>query len=256
MSLILISEPHPGVRLVTLNRPDARNALSLELREELTAALDDFALSSEVRVVVLTGGDSIFAAGADLREMAATGPRDMLLRNIERHWRALAAFPKPLIAAVNGAAFGGGFEIAMHADIILASRGAKFALPEVTLGLMPGGGGTQRLIRLVGKARAMRYLLTGDRIDAAQAAEMGIISDCVDTENAIPAAIDLAARIAKLPPLALQQIKEATLAGADAPLSTGLLLERRAGHVLLDTDDLQEGINAFFDKRPANFTGR
>ena len=254
--MILRDEPLAGVTLLTLNRPEARNALSLDLREALTAELDRATRDNNVRVVVLTGGEAVFAAGADLRELAASGPRDMLLRNIEQHWRALAAFPKPLIAAVNGAAFGGGFEMAMHADIILASRSARFALPEVTLGLMPGGGGTQRLMRLIGKARAMRYLMTGDRIEAPEAAKMGIISEFVDSDNAIPPALELAGRIAKLPPLALQQIKEATLAGADGPLSTGLLLERRASQVLLDTDDLQEGIAAFFDKRSPDFSGR
>ena len=254
--MILRDEPLAGVTLLTLNRLEARNALSLDLREALTAELDRASRDNNVRVVVLTGGEAVFAAGADLRELAASGPRDMLLRNIEQHWRALAAFPKPLIAAVNGAAFGGGFEMAMHADIILASRSARFALPEVTLGLMPGGGGTQRLMRLIGKARAMRYLMTGDRIEAPEAAKMGIISEFVDSDNAIPPALELAGRIAKLPPLALQQIKEATLAGADGPLSTGLLLERRASQVLLDTDDLQEGIAAFFDKRSPDFSGR
>lgn len=256
MSLIVESSRANGVLLLTLNRPESRNALSLELRQEMTAALERAAYAEDVKVVVLTGGDTIFAAGADLHELAASGPRDMLLRNIEHHWRAVASFPKPLIAAVNGPAFGGGFELAMHADIILASRTARFALPEVTLGLMPGGGGTQRLVRLVGKARAMRYLLTGDKIGAAEAASMGIVSELVDTDIATPAALDLAARIAKLPPLSLRQIKEVTLAGADAPLATGLLLERRASLVLLDTDDLQEGITAFFEKRPPEFSGR
>ena len=255
MPLIRESTPAEGVLLLTLNRPESRNALSLELRQEMTDALTRATDAADVGIVVLTGGDAIFAAGADLHELAASGPRDMLLRDIERHWRAVAAFPKPLIAAVNGPAFGGGFELAMHADIILAARTARFALPEVTLGLMPGGGGTQRLIRLIGKARAMRYLLTGDRIAAAEAASMGIVSELVDDDNATPAAIALASRMAKLPPLALRQIKEATLAGADGPLATGLLLERRASQVLLDTDDLQEGIAAFFEKRPPVFTG-
>lgn len=256
MTLIRIETPASGVTQLTLNRPDARNALSLELRAQLTRALSDCATDDTVRAVVLTGGDQIFAAGADLREMAATRPRDMLLRNIESHWRAVAQFPKPLIAAVNGLALGGGFELALHADIILASRGAKFALPEVTLGLMPGGGGTQRLIRAVGKARAMRLLMTGDRLDAQEAFSSGVISEIVEDSSAIPAAIALAARIAKLPPISQRLIKEVTLAGVDAPLDTGLALERRAVQILFDTDDLQEGIAAFFDKREPVFSGR
>ncbi|MDR6265830.1 enoyl-CoA hydratase-related protein [Roseobacter sp. N2S] len=256
MTVIRIEKPAHGVTLLTLNRPDARNALSLELREHLTSALSDCASDEAVRAVVLTGGDQIFAAGADLREMASMRPRDMLLRNIETHWRAVAQFPKPLIAAVNGLALGGGFELALHADIILASRGAKFALPEVTLGLMPGGGGTQRLIRAVGKARAMRLLMTGDRLDAQEAFRAGVISEVVEESSAIPAAVSLAARIAKLPPISQRLIKEVSLAGMDGPLETGLALERRAVQILFDTDDLQEGISAFFDKREPVFNGR
>ncbi|MCB1013370.1 MAG: enoyl-CoA hydratase/isomerase family protein, partial [Microthrixaceae bacterium] len=194
MSLILESTPAPGVTVLTMNRPDARNALSIELRQEMTAALETCATSEEVRAVVLTGGETVFAAGADLREMARIRPRDQLLKNIEQHWRALSAFPKPLIAAVNGLALGGGFEMAMHADIIVAGRCARFGLPEVTLGLMPGGGGTQRLARAVGKAQAMRYLLTGDRIDADRALALGIVSELAEEQAAIPAAVALAAR--------------------------------------------------------------
>lgn len=255
MTLVLSSDSKSGVRLLTLNRPDARNALSLELREALTDALADAARSDEVRVVVLTGGTKIFAAGADLREFARTRPRDQYLRHIEAHWNALACFPKPLVAAVNGFALGGGFEMALHADIIIASETASFGLPEVSLGFMPGGGGTQRVMRAAGKARAMRLLMTGDRIGAAEALELGLISEHAQTNDAIPAATALAERIAALPPIALKMIKEAALTGADSPLEAGLALERRSAQLLLDTDDLQEGVAAFLEKRAAKFRG-
>jgi len=256
MTLVLTTEPNPGVRLLTLNRPEARNALSVELRQALTNALADAAQSDDVRVVVLTGGQKIFAAGADLREFARTRPRDQYLRHIECHWNALTRFPKPLIAAVNGFALGGGFEMVLHADIIVASDTASFGLPEVTLGFMPGGGGTQRVMRAIGKARAMRLLMTGDRIGSAEALRLGLISEHVEGGDAIPSATALAGRIAALPPIALRMIKEAALTGVDAPLEAGLAFERRSSQLLLDTDDLQEGIAAFLEKRPAEFRGQ
>ncbi|MFA3919467.1 enoyl-CoA hydratase-related protein [Ruegeria hyattellae] len=256
MSLLLKSVDDNGVATLTLNRSEARNALSMDMRYALTDAFNAMSTDDAVHCVVLSGGKKFFAAGADIKEMVASTPVDIILREIERHWQVIAKFPKPLISAVNGYALGGGFELAMHADIIIAGESAQFACPEVRLGLIPGGGGTQRLVRAAGKAQAMRYLLTGDFIPAQQACDLGIISDVVPDEKVLESAHTLAQRIAALPPIAVRQIKEVTLAGVEAPLDVGLALERRGTQLMFATEDFQEGANAFLEKRPPEFKGR
>lgn len=245
-----------GVALLRLNRPEARNALSPALREELAAHFTALAADESVRAVVLTGGPDVFAAGADIKAMAEASPTDMMLRASERLWAPVKDFPKPLVAAVNGWALGGGCELAMHADVIVAGEGAKFGQPEIKVGIMPGAGGTQRLVRAVGKFKAMKILLTGEPVSAAEAEAMGLATEVVPDDRTLDRAIEIATSIARLPPLAARKIKEAVLAGADQTLEAGLLIERQAFQLLFDTADQKEGMAAFIEKRRPTFTGR
>jgi enoyl-CoA hydratase len=254
--VVLLSRPAEGVALLRINRPEARNALNAAVRTALSDHLRGFADHDEVRAVVLTGDRKAFAAGADLRDMAEAGAVEMMLRNTHRLWEAIASFPKPLIAAVNGFALGGGCELAMHADIIIAGEGARFGQPEVRVGIMPGAGGTQRLFRAVGKFKAMKMVLSGDPVSAAEADSMGLVSGVVPDDAVLDRAIALASQIAALPPLAVRQIKEVALAGADAPLSTALALERQAFQLLFASEDQKEGMRAFLEKRKPQFRGR
>jgi enoyl-CoA hydratase/carnithine racemase len=205
---------------------------------------------------VVTGDDKAFAAGADIKEMAGAGAIDMLLRGTHALWRTIAACPKPVIAAVNGYALGGGCELAMTCDIIIAGDGAKFGQPEVKIGVIPGGGGTQRLPRAVGKYQALRYLLTGDLFSARDAFGMGLVSEIVADAEVEQRAIALARQIAGLAPLAVAQIKQCVLRGADAALETGLALEVTANQLLFASQDQKEGMAAFIEKRKPKFTGR
>ncbi len=254
--LLQESLPSPGVALLKINRPEARNALNTALRHEMTARFAALAGREEVRVVVITGDERAFMAGADLKEMRPKGTAEISRTHVRRQWAVLADLPQPLIAAVNGFALGGGCELAMHADIIVAGEGARFGQPEVTVGIMPGGGGTQRLLRAVGKFRAMRMLLTGEPVTGAEAFAMGLASEVVPDAEVLPRALQLAARIAVLPPLAVRRIKEVVLAGHDTGLAAGLMLERRAFDTLFDTDDKAEGMAAFAERRPPVFRGR
>ncbi|MBF0356780.1 MAG: enoyl-CoA hydratase/isomerase family protein, partial [Alphaproteobacteria bacterium] len=210
----------------------------------------------EVRVIILTGNGEAFAAGADLKEMADAGAIEILLRQTHLLWRAIAQCKKPVIAAVNGAALGGGCELAMHADIIIAGQSAQFGQPEVRVGIMPGAGGTQRLVRAVGKFKAMKLLLTGKPIMAAEAEAMGLVSELVSDEELLPTALKMAEIIAALPPLALAEIKEVVLAGMDASLETALALEHKSFQLLFASADQKEGMKSFLEKRPPCFEGK
>lgn len=254
-SLLIISRPAAGVTRVQLNRVEARNALSTPLRRALADVFTELADDDETRCVLLTGGDKVFAAGADLKEISALTPTEVHRLKVPRYWKAIADCPKPIIAAVAGAALGGGCELALHADVILAARGARFGLPEVGVGVMPGGGATQRLVRAVGHYRAMRLMLTGDPISAEEAWRLGMVTEVVDDDCLMDHALDLAARIATRPGVALQFLKETVLAGADAALTTGLLLERRSFELLFDTRDQKEGMRAFVERRVPVFEG-
>ncbi|MCP2067525.1 UNVERIFIED_ORG: enoyl-CoA hydratase/carnithine racemase [Pseudomonas reinekei] len=225
------------------------------MREQLATVFRTLAGDDRVRAIVLTGGEQCFVAGADIREFAEASPIEMYRRHTEYLWEAISRCPKPVIAAVNGFALGGGCELAMHCDIIVAGQSARFAQPEVKLGLMPGAGGTQRLIRAVGKFQAMRIALTGCLVTAAEALAMGMISEMVSDEQTLPRALALAAEIAALPPLAVAQIKEVMLAGADLPLDSALTLERKAFQLLFDSRDQKEGAHAFLEKRKPIFLG-
>ena len=252
---VLVDRPEEPVLRATLNRPEAMNALSMPMRE----ALADFArrvdTETGIRVGIITGGPTVFAAGADIKAMVDARPMVLHRRGIHRLWQAIAECRKPLIAAVNGYALGGGCELAMHCDLIVAGTGARFGLPEVKVGIMPGAGGTQRLIRAVGKHRALRLLLTGEPIDAPTAADWGLVTDLVHDDAVMETALSLAGTIARRSPLAVEHIKEVALAGADLPLSAGLMLERKSMHLLFDTADQTEGMTAFLDRRRPDFRG-
>ena len=255
MQDLLIDQPANGVVRLRINRPAARNSLSVELRRQIVAELARLDADKRVRAVIVAGGEKVFAAGADISELKGMTPIGMMQRATNLMWAAIAGFRKPLIAAVRGAAFGGGFELAMSTDIIVAGSKSRFALPEVSLGLIPGGGGTQRLIRLAGKHVAMDILMSGRILSADEAHGFGIVSRCVDDAEVEDAAVELAVTIARKAPLAIQLAKEVALLGADAPLATGLALETRAIQVLFDSNDVDEGTSAFFEKRPPNFDG-
>lgn len=253
---VIVERPRPGVALVRLNRPDATNALSLTLQAQLSQAFADLAADDSVRCIVLTGGDKVFAAGGDIKGLLDAGPIDILERHTERVWAPIHHCPKPVIAAVCGYAFGGGAELAMHCDIIIAGEGASFAQPEIRIGIMPGIGGTQRLVRAVGKFNAMKMLLTGRPVAAREAQAMGLVSEVVADAEVIAHALKMAETIAAMPPLAAMQIKEVVLAGVDASLEAALALERKANQLLFATRDQKEGMRAFVDKRKPRFEGR
>ena len=254
--VVLIERPAEHVALVRINRPEARNALNMQVRQLLAEHIAKLAEERRVRCIVLTGNDKAFAAGADIKEMAGAGTIEMLQRGALRLWSSIAACPKPVIAAVNGFALGGGCELAMTCDIIIAAESAKFGQPEVKIGIIPGGGGTQRLPRAVGKYKAMRYLLTGDLIPARDAYEMGLVSELVADGEVEKRAIAIATQIAELPPLAIEQIKETVLRGLDAPLDSALALEAKAIQLLFSSQDQKEGMAAFIEKRKPKFEGK
>ena len=253
---LLVDYPHEGVAVVRLNRPQATNALSLHLQALLSQAFTQLAADPAVRVIVLTGGEKVFAAGGDIKSMEGAGPIEIMQRHTERVWAPIERCPKPIIAAVCGYAFGGGAELAMHCDIILAGEGASFSQPEIRIGIMPGIGGTQRLVRAVGKFNAMRMLLTGKPVSAEEARVMGLVSQVLPDDQVLPEALKMASLIAAMPPLAAMQIKEVVLAGVDASLETALMLERKANQLLFATRDQKEGMQAFIEKRKAVFEGR
>jgi enoyl-CoA hydratase len=254
-SLVLKSQPLPGVCLLALNRPEARNALNDALRWALSNAVALASEDPELRVIVITGEGESFAAGADLKEIADDSPVGIRSRRVLSLWKQINNCPLPIIAAVRGHALGGGCELALHADIIVAADDATFGQPEVRVGVMPGGGATQRLIRALGKYRAMKLILTGEPISGRQAADWGLASEALASDKVLDRALELAERIANLPPIAVQSAKEAMLAGDDAALATGLLLERRIFESLFATQDQKEGMKAFAEKRTPNFKG-
>lgn len=254
-SILTLNISQEGVALVQLHRPEARNALNLELRQKLSETFQQLSQDSTVRAIVITGGEKVFAAGADIKDFTTATTSQMYLRHTEQYWQSITDCPKPIIAAVNGYALGGGCELAMHADIIIAGESAQFGQPEVKLGLMPGAGGTQRLLRAIGKYQTMLWVLTGKLVKAAEAERMGLVSEVVADENTIAHAIKIAQSIASFSPIAVQQIKEVTNLGQDQSLQGALALERKAFQILFDTKDQKEGVNAFFEKRPAQYTG-
>ncbi len=254
--VVLLERPAEGVALIRINRPDARNALNMEVRKLLAQHLTELADDAATRCIVLTGNDKSFAAGADIKEMAGAGPIEMIQRGTHKLWRMIAACPKPVIAAINGFALGGGCELAMTCDIIIAGESARFGQPEVKIGIIPGGGGTQRLTRAVGKYKAMKICLTGELFSAREAFDMGLVSELVPDAEVEKRAVGMAQQIAALAPLAVQQIKEVLLAGQDASLDAALRLETKAIQVLFASQDQKEGMAAFIEKRKPKFQGK
>ena len=253
---IIVTPPEEGVLVVSLNRPDARNALRTRLLAELATELDRATGDTDVRCVLLAGGPKVFAAGADVKEMAQLDAVGLWKDPRPAYWKIIRNFPKPLIVAVNGFCLGGGLELAMHADILIAGTDARFGQPEINLGIMPGAGGTQRLVRAVGKPLAMRMILSGETIDAERALEAGLIAELTEPELTLETALKLARGIASKSPIATRLAKEAILRAFETPLEQGLAFERNAFLFLASTDDRNEGIDAFLEKRKPRFEGR
>jgi enoyl-CoA hydratase/carnithine racemase len=244
------------VALCRLNRPDARNALSPELMDELATTVERFDADPEVRCMVIAGADDVFAAGADIRALRDRTFEESLRHPASAFWRRMVACKTPLVAAVSGFALGGGCELALICDLIVASDTAEFGQPEITLGIIPGGGGTQRLARVLGKQRAMELVLTGRRIDAREAERIGIVNEVVADGKWLERAMELARRVARQPPIAARLAKQAVLAAEETALSAGLDHERRLYELAMATEDRIEGMDAFLEKRRPNFTGR
>lgn len=253
---IVAGDPAPFVRQITLNRPEVHNALRTKTLKEIASALRKAVQDDAVRCVVITGNDKAFAAGADIDEMAA---HDALsIQNDPRlvHWKVIRAFSKPMIAAVNGYCLGGGNELAMNADILIAGENAQFGQPEVNLGIIPGAGGTQRLTHAVGKSLAMKMVLSGTFIGADEAKAAGLAAEVTPVADTVARAVDLAEAIAAKAPRAVRLAKTAVLKAYEQQLSFGLGFERDAFCALFDTEDRLEGIAAFKEKRKPDFKGR
>jgi enoyl-CoA hydratase/carnithine racemase len=253
---LLQSSQDGNVVLLRLNRPEARNALSPELMEELANELERLDPDPEVRCVVIAGSDKVFAAGADIKAMAERSFAEALRHPAAGFWRRLAAIKTPMIAAVSGYALGGGCELALACDMIVAAEGATFGQPEINLGIIPGGGGTQRLARVLGKQRAMELVLTGERFDAAAALELGLVNRVVEGDGWLDEAMALAATVAERPPIAARLAKQAVIAAEETALSAGLENERRLYELAMATEDRVEGMTAFLEKREPKFEGK
>jgi len=252
---ILVEKEGP-IAIVKLNRPKAFNALSHELIVELVSAFHDLDNDSSIRAVVLTGGDKAFAAGADIKEMSQETSVSILLKDQFATWDKIRLLKKPIVAAVSGYALGGGLELMMNCDIIIASESAKFGQPEINLGIIPGAGGTQRLTRLVGKHKAMEMILTGEMITAQEALKIGLINKIAPVELYFEEAKNMAIAIAKKSPIAVRLAKEAILQAFETSLSDGLMHERKNFYMLFATKDQKEGMSAFLEKREPVFEGQ
>lgn len=249
-------EVYGHVAVLTISRPEARNALSTDVLQGLAAGMDQAEADDDVRALVLTGGPRIFASGADIRELRKTTPADYLLSERMACWLRFNRFPKPSVAAVAGYVLGGGCELAMTCDLVVAADDAVFGQPEVKLGILPGAGGTQRWARVAGRFRAAELALTGRTVDAWTAQELGLVNQVVPAERVVDAAVALAGDVAVHSPIATRLARAAVRASEELPLAGGLELERALLGTLLSTDDHLEGIDAFLEKRTARFTGR
>jgi enoyl-CoA hydratase/carnithine racemase len=253
---LLVERPSDAVVVLRLNRPQVRNALNLDIRMRLADEVSRHAADPAIRCLIITGSDTVFAAGADISQMAEADPVEIMARNLQKYWRTIMDCPKPVIAAIEGFALGGGLELALCADIIVAGESARLGLPEVKIGILPGGGGTQKLARLIGSKRAMLLLLTGKMFGAAEALSMGVVSEVAAAGQALARAIEIAGEIAAMPPIGVMQIKEIVNAGLNAPLDTALMLERKALLLQFATRDQKEGMRAFLEKRKPTFEGK
>lgn len=257
MEYIIVTEQHaPHVALIQLNRPKDLNALNLQLMQELRDALQQLDRNENVRVIIITGSEQAFAAGADIKQMADKSAIDMLLIDQFSTWDQVRKTKKPIIAAVSGFALGGGCELAMTCDMIIASETAKFGQPEIKLGVIPGAGGTQRLTRAIGKAKAMELVLTGKFINADEARFYGLVNKVVPIEMYLHEALQLAKEIAEMSPIAVQLAKEAVNRSFETPLDEGLHFERKNFYLAFASQDQKEGMNAFIEKRKPQYKGK
>jgi len=245
-----------AIGIVQLNRPKVLNALNFELMTELVNALEELDREAAVKVIILTGGERAFAAGADLAEMSQATPVDLVLGRRFELWDRIRKISKPIIAAVSGYCLGGGNELAMNCDLIIASETATFGQPEVNVGIIPGAGGTQRLPRVVGKYKAMEMILTGKSISADEAYRIGLVNHVVPPESLMEEAKKIATDIASKPPISIRSAKEAILRAQDTTLEVGLEFERKAFYMLFATEDGKEGMKAFLEKRKPTFKGK
>jgi len=252
---VLVADRGAGVALITINRPRRKNALDLDVKRRITAAARELDGNPAVRVIVITGAGDCFAAGTDIAEMEGMTPIRHTLDATDRMFVALRQCTKPLVAAVEGYALGGGCELALTCDLVVAGEAARLGLPEIKVGVMPGAGGLQRLVRTIGKYRTLRLVLTGDMIAAPEAHALGLVSEVTPSGGALARALELATTIAAMPPLAVAAIKEAVQFAGDASFEASLALERKLFQILFDSADQKEGMRAFLEKRPPKFTG-
>ncbi len=256
MTETLLVETHGAVLLIRLNRPAALNAINVQLGKELLGTLAAFETDPGLRCAVITGSEKAFAAGADVKDMVGKTTADMLAENYFAEFDLMSRIRKPVIAAVAGFALGGGCELAMMCDFVIAAENAKFGQPEITLGVSPGMGGSQRLTKLVGKSKAMDMVLTGRMMDAVEAERAGIVSRIVPLAALVEEALAAAQKIAGMAPLAVLANKEMVNAAMEMPLAQGILFERRLFHSLFALEDRKEGMTAFIEKRKPVFTGK
>ncbi len=252
----ILVETKGKVGIISLNRPQALNALNAALKQELTAAIDAFEADANIGCMIVTGSEKAFAAGADIKEMADKSFTDVLTGDFAGNWDRAAQARKPIIAAVAGFALGGGCELAMQCDLIIAADNAKFGQPEIKLGVIPGIGGTQRLTRAVGKAKAMDLILTGRLMDAAEAESSGLVARVVPAAELMTVAMQVAETIAGMSLPSVLVAKEAVNRAFETSLAEGIRFERRVFHALFATEDQKEGMAAFVEKRPAKFKNR
>lgn len=252
----ILVERDQNVGIVTLQRPKELNALNFQLVSELADALEEMDRDEAIGCIVLTGsGEKAFAAGADIKEMADKSPVDMMVGGFSS-WERIRRIQKPTIAAVNGYALGGGLELAMHCDMIMASENARFGQPEIQLGIIPGAGGTQRLARTLGKYRTMEMVLTGGTVSAQELAQLGLVNHVVALGELRAETLKLAHKVASQAPIAARLAKNAVMAAFETTLSQGLEIEQKNFFLLFSTEDMREGMRAFIEKRQANFQGK
>jgi len=253
---LLLTKDPAGYAILQFNRPEVLNALNMRMMEELADAFETLDNDPEVRCIILTGNEKAFAAGADIKEMAGASAVDMLKRDQFARWDKIRKVKKPIIAAVSGFALGGGCELMMTCDIVIASETSKIGQPEINIGVMPGAGGTQRLTRAVGKAKAMEMVLTGNAISAQEALQWGLVNKVVPVEYYLQEAKNLATEIAGKPPVAVRLAKEAVLKSFDTTIEGGLAFERKNFYLLFASEDQKEGMKAFVEKRKPDWKGK